>query len=85
MRCVSCNVLLSESEDKAKSLKTDERFQMCFSCLGEIAEDIWESLPPDIYDDVMGVDTFDELPPEGTEWSDEDEDEPRLPMSRGEY
>lgn len=46
-RCLSCNVILSYIEEKRKSSVTEEFFNLCDVCLGDIALDIPYSLEGD--------------------------------------
>lgn len=58
MRCLACNCILTEQEQRRKSAVTGDYIDLCNACLAPIAEDIPESLEAedDIWDTLDGDD-----------------------------
>ncbi len=48
MRCLSCNIILTDREATRKSLNTSEYLDLCNSCLSEtdiiVNDTLWEDL-----------------------------------------
>lgn len=62
MRCLSCNIILTDEEQRRKSTVTGDYFDLCNKCLGTIVDTIHPSITPEdrLWDDPN--DDEDEMP-----------------------
>lgn len=49
MRCLSCNVILNDTETTRKSVVTGDYLDLCNRCLGTIDEDVLYIEPDDLF------------------------------------